>query len=352
MAKKTQVTQKSFAGSAGPTEIGKFGSLAAGLIEYTSSPADVQSLSNFLDGWYGAVLGNNSPAIQDMNALFFLLFYQFQVSQQNGVWEWASDVTYYTGGFVNSAGVLYVSLADDNLNNAVTDVTKWQRYDAEVTGAGKDFWGVTLPSGYVWANATTIGNASSNATGRANADARLLFDLLWTAGTDATLPIFTSAGAGSTRGASAAADWAANTAIATPDKRGRVSAGLDNLGGASAASRLTGTTMTPNGTTVGGVGGTQTHQLTVAEMPTHSHAQAAHTHGFSMYSGTGSGGPPPATSYFAASDSGGAGILRNLVDVTNSVSVQASAPGIDNTGGDGAHLNVQPTIACNYIIKL
>ena len=43
-----------------------------------------------------------------------------------------------------------------------------------------------------------------------------------------------------------------------PDFRGRTAAGLDNMGGV-AAGRLTATTMSPNGTTVGATGGTQTH---------------------------------------------------------------------------------------------
>lgn len=64
----------------------------------------------------------------------------------------------------------------------------------------------------------TIGNASSGASARANADTEALFTKLW-AFPAASVPIYTSAGAASTRGASAAADFAADKRIAlfTPD---------------------------------------------------------------------------------------------------------------------------------------
>lgn len=48
-----------------------------------------------------------------------------------------------------------------------------------------------------------------------------------------------------------------STTFNVPDARGRVLAGLDNMGG-SAASRLTSTTMSPDGQTLGATGGTQT----------------------------------------------------------------------------------------------
>lgn len=64
----------------------------------------------------------------------------------------------------------------------------------------------------------TIGNASSGASARANADTEALFTKLW-AFPAASVPIYTSAGSASTRGASAAADFAAGKRIAlfTPD---------------------------------------------------------------------------------------------------------------------------------------
>src|SRR5260370_42412322 len=61
-----------------------------------------------------------------------------------------------------------------------------------------------------------------------------------------------------------------STTFNVPDLRGRVVAGKDNMGG-SAASRLTSTTMSPDGITLGATGGEQTHTLVTSEMPSHTH---------------------------------------------------------------------------------
>jgi hypothetical protein len=86
---------------------------------------------------------------------------------------------------------------------------------------------ITAPAGWVKANGTTIGSAASGATGRANADTEALFTLLWNEFTQAVLPIQTSAGAASVRGASAAVDFAANKRLPVLDLRGEFVRGLD-----------------------------------------------------------------------------------------------------------------------------
>jgi hypothetical protein len=84
------------------------------------------------------------------------------------------------------------------------------------TGAFLYFQRAAAPAGWVVANGGTIGSASSGAT-RANADTQNLFTAWWTDYSDAQLPILTSAGGASTRGASAAADWAANKRLTVFD---------------------------------------------------------------------------------------------------------------------------------------
>jgi len=76
-----------------------------------------------------------------------------------------------------------------------------------------------VPTGYILANGLTIGNASSNGTNRANADTAALFTYLWNNYPNTSLPIYTSGGIASTRGANAAADYAANKALAVPELR-------------------------------------------------------------------------------------------------------------------------------------
>lgn len=117
-----------------------------------------------------------------------------------------------------------------------------------------------------------------------------------------------------------------STTFNVPDLRGRAIAGKDNMGG-SAANRLTSTTITTGGsTTLGGYGGAQTHQLTIPEMPSHTHTSKAR--------------PTDTTG-------GNETVPNQFYNGSNVTTYTTNA-----TGGDGAHNNVQPTIILNYIIKI
>ncbi len=72
---------------------------------------------------------------------------------------------------------------------------------------------------WVLMNDTTIGDATSGATGRANADTAALYALLWNNVVDQWAPV------SSGRGANAAADFAAHKKIALPKTLGRALAG-------------------------------------------------------------------------------------------------------------------------------
>lgn len=103
------------------------------------------------------------------------------------------------------------------------------------TGTVAGFRRTTAPAGWVKENGGTIGNASSGATTRANADTEALFTLLWSEFNNTVLPIQTSTGAASTRGASAAADFAANKRMPLFDSRSRFFRGADDGLGFDAA---------------------------------------------------------------------------------------------------------------------
>lgn len=101
-------------------------------------------------------------------------------------------------------------------------------FSGVLPGTVQAFRRKTAPSGWVVENGGTIGSAASGATTRANADTEALFTVLWSEFTNAELPIQTSTGAASTRGTTAAADFAANKRMPLFDSRSRFLRGSDS----------------------------------------------------------------------------------------------------------------------------
>ena len=132
----------------------------------------------------------------------------------------------------------------------------------------------------------------------------------------------------------------AGTDFRLPDLRGRVLAGKDNMGG-TAANILTATVLSA-ANTLGATGGTQTHTMTSAEMPSHTHTQNAHGHTVRGEAQTYPGNAllPYLQPYY------------NLTGLADSRAIVDTTATNQNTGGGGAHLNTQPTIVLNYIIKV
>jgi len=200
----------------------------------------------------------------------------------------------------------------------------------------------TADSGWIMFNDLTIGNASSSATGRANDDTESLFTLLWDNISDTWAPV------SSGRGASAAADFAANKTITLPKSLGRALA--ISGAGASLTSRA-----------IGEVLGAESHQLTSAEMPAHTHTQDAHNHtqdahGHQVRYGTNTPTSLNLAQGLAGYDTFGANITNDTLGYpyilqTTATNQQATATN-QNTGGDGSHNNMQPTTFLNAMIKL
>ena len=134
MAKLQRKSAKLFAEEATATAggIAQFGSLAAGTPNYSTDPDVIQALDAYKEGWSSAVLGTKSPALEDRNALDYLLSYQQAYIMQRGIPEWIDTETYYQGSFVSKAdGKLYASKVDNNTgNDPATDTTEtyWLRF--------------------------------------------------------------------------------------------------------------------------------------------------------------------------------------------------------------------------------
>lgn len=225
----------------------------------------------------------------------------------------------------------------------VSDGANWiismERKDFTPIGAFVDYTGTTK-AGYVRANGLTIGELGSGAT-TADDNTEDLYVHLWDNYANSICAVSTG------RGASAAADFAAGKTLTILDRRGRTFAGVDDMG-TSAASRLTSTTMSPDGITKGATGGTQTHTLTTAESAAHTHtgttaSDGAHQHTYSDEQGATTVSPAGATSVATSADTTAS---------TSSSGAHTHTFTTASTGGGGAHLNMQPTMLGTVLLKL
>jgi microcystin-dependent protein len=285
---------------------------------------------------------------------------------QNGIPIWNNTTTYAENNFVSHDGIIYrskqsnldseppninwqaiapytahwsveyldgflqlVGDVEDPGNNKIygTDGSGdrgWQdapvQADGFKTGDVKLRYGTGALAGYCRLNGNSIGNASSAATERANADTEDLFKHLWENSTNAILAV--SGG----RGASAQADFDANKNIALPDWRARVPACIDGHGAANLG-RVSNTGDGNPGvdsSVLGASGGVDRLALTVPQLPEHNHSLRAE----SVQSGSGS-----------------------LVADTSPY-ISGSEAITDVAGGNEPHPNLQPTTFAGYYIKL
>jgi microcystin-dependent protein len=123
-----------------------------------------------------------------------------------------------------------------------------------------------------------------------------------------------------------------------PDMRGRLAAGVDNMGG-SAANRITSGNSGITGTTLGASGGTE---LLYNHMHTTSVVDPGHAHTISPNAFTNQ------TNSLGAGSGGGSAVIsptsQTTSTVTTGITVTVAAAGTGNSQ------NVQPSLMLNYII--
>jgi microcystin-dependent protein len=125
-----------------------------------------------------------------------------------------------------------------------------------------------------------------------------------------------------------------STTFNLPDKTGRVSAMKE-----ASASRLTSTYFGGNSANMGATGGSESHTLTTAQLASHSHGITDPGHAHSVSFGSAASG---GSNYTIASALAGTAFTNsNTTGIT-----------VNNAGSGNAHNNVQPTIICNYIIRI
>jgi len=208
----------------------------------------------------------------------------------------------------------------------------------------KHRYGQDAQTGWLLMNGLSIGSATSGATGRANADCEALFTHLWYVD-----PILAMSGG---RGASAAADWAANKRMSLPDARGRALFGTDTLGFGPEASagRIWWATIASGQTNfIGAYGGSSLVYLTISQMPAHSHSgytdtQGYHSHNFS-YNG-------PQQQYGSGAIYGYYTGMTSYFGSTDGTGSHAHNVYTYNAGGGEAHAIMPPFMLVGVYIKL
>lgn len=136
--------------------------------------------------------------------------------------KWANDMLGFFQALLANAGIVPSGAPDTAQASQYLQALQSLMWTPTDT---KFVFRTTPGVGWLEINGGTVGDASSGASERANADTVALFTYLWAL---SPLQLYTSAGAVVARGASAAADFAAHRKIALPDMRGVGPRGWDH----------------------------------------------------------------------------------------------------------------------------
>lgn len=130
-----RVKQEIFAQQAGSRQITAFGTAKNETPEYTTDLVQIQN-TNFLQGWFSAVLPDKAPYEEDTNALFYAITKQLAYLFQEGFPEYDNQTEYNIGSLVKSVDsqgniTIYKSVVDNNIGNALNDDNYWRVYQSD-----------------------------------------------------------------------------------------------------------------------------------------------------------------------------------------------------------------------------
>lgn len=225
--------------------------------------------------------GGCPPFGADFNGILKQLSQWSQWQSAGGPVFFDSAFATSSGGYPNGAklsstvtpGTVWMSTVDNNTTNPDTQASiGWVQDPGQIpTGTPVQSLTTAIPFGSVSANGLTIGNASSNATNRANGDTQFLFNFVWNNCPNTICPIFTSTGSPSTRGATPWADFAANKAIAVNNMNGGGLIGADGQNGTTSSNLVNVPVTSGSRTSPFSIIGENLHTLLVAELAQHNH---------------------------------------------------------------------------------
>lgn len=271
--------------------------------------------------------GGTPPFGQDFNGILNQITQWNQWQQAGGPVGYDSAFSASIGGYPMGAtlasatfGYYWISSVDNNTSDPDTGGANWYSYSVLgfTTGDVKATLKTVADPGWVMMNDGTIGNTSSGATTRANADTVNLYTLIWTNVSNSYAPV--SGG----RGANAAADFTANKTIALPLALGRAMASAGSGAGLTAYA-------------LGQTTGENTHTMTLGELVSHTHTatDSGHTHSYISPAGNNANGGSVA----AGSSANTTGV--GFANVT-----------LSSTGSTSPFNQMQPTAFFNIMVRL
>lgn len=314
------------------------------------------------DNFAPVAAGGVPPFGQDFNGILNVETSWMQWVQAGGPIPFDATFAAAIGGYPKGAvlasaivqGAQWYSTTDNNTTDPDDPLTSsgWTRVGI-AAGVLLPFLSA-VPTGFVQSRGDwTLGNLTSGAN-YASADALFLYAANWP---NSQLLIYTSGGVATTRGANAAADFAAGKRLQLPDARGAGLIGVD----AGSSANLSGVPVIGgNTTTPGSMIGENLHALTSSENGPHDHSvflkDNTHTHGTSgtlanaaAVSGNNNGGGGGTFGVIL----GGMSITSSSANITiGSVNGVANDNKTAQSGSGAAHNNVERSLGVNWGQKL